>query len=109
MGRLIQGRSRAAGPRVVAIAIVRDLYSGRAMAKIMSFVMTVFIVFPAVAPLMGAAIIAVAGWRAIFLAFVAFSAISVSWLLIPPAPRRIRPRRAVRCAWPPSRRPWSRC
>ena len=93
VGRLIQGLG-AAGPRVVAIAIVRDLYSGRAMAKIMSFVMTVFIVFPAVAPLMGAAIIAVAGWRAIFLAFVVFSVVSVTWLVArqpethPPEARR---------------------
>ena len=92
-GRVVQGLG-AAGPRVVAIAIVRDLHAGRGMAKIMSFVMTVFILFPAVAPLMGAAIIAVADWRAIFLAFVLFSVLSVSWLMIrqpethPPARRR---------------------
>ena len=93
IGRVVQGLG-AAGPRVVAIAIVRDLYSGRAMAKIMSFVMAVFIVFPAVAPLIGAGIIAVSGWRAIFAAFVVFSLVSVTWLTLrqpetlPPERRR---------------------
>jgi DHA1 family bicyclomycin/chloramphenicol resistance-like MFS transporter len=84
----------AAGPRVVCIAIVRDLYAGRAMAKIMSFVMTVFTLVPAAAPLLGAAIIALAGWRSIFAAFVLFSLFTASWLVIrqpethPPGARR---------------------
>ena len=47
-----------AAPRIVTMAIVRDLYSGRVMARIFSFAMTVFTVFPAVAPLIGAGIIA---------------------------------------------------
>ncbi len=100
VGRVIQGLG-AAGPRVVAIAIVRDLYAGRAMATIMSFVMTVFTLAPAAAPLLGAAVIAAAGWRAIFAMFLVFSVVSVSWLTIrqpetlPPGPRR-RPLRAGR-------------
>jgi DHA1 family bicyclomycin/chloramphenicol resistance-like MFS transporter len=97
IGRAIQGVG-AAGPRVVALAIVRDLHAGRTMARIMSLVMTVFILFPAVAPLIGAGIIALAGWRAIFAAFVLFSLVSVGWLLLrlpetlPPEARRpVRP------------------
>ena len=93
IGRAVQGMG-AAGPRVVAIAIVRDLYAGRGMAKIMSFVMTVFTLAPAAAPLLGSFVIAFAGWRAIFAMFVAFSVVSVGWLMLrqgethPPAARR---------------------
>ncbi len=77
--RVLQGLG-AAGPRVVALAIVRDLYDGRRMAQLMSFVMMVFTVVPALAPSLGAAIIAVTGWRGIFGAFAVFSALSVLWL-----------------------------
>jgi len=70
--RLLQGLG-AAGPRVVALATVRDLYAGRDMARIMSFVMIVFMVVPAVAPSIGALIIAGFGWRSVFAAFILFS------------------------------------
>ncbi len=79
--RIIQGLG-AAGPRVVSMALIRDLYSGREMARIVSFAMLVFTVFPAVAPLIGEGIITLFNWRAIFLAFLLFSLISVSWLTI---------------------------
>lgn len=77
--RMLQGLG-AAGPRVASLAIVRDLYSGRQMAQVMSFAMIVFALVPAAAPLMGSWIIAAFGWRAIFLAFMVFSAIVVGWL-----------------------------
>jgi DHA1 family bicyclomycin/chloramphenicol resistance-like MFS transporter len=79
--RVLQGLG-AAGPRVVATAIIRDLYSGRQMAQIVSFAMLIFTIFPAVAPMIGAAIIWGFGWRAIFLAFLIFSVISVGWLML---------------------------
>lgn len=91
--RVVQGLG-AAAPRVVALAIMRDLYSGRIMARMMSIAMLIFAIFPAFAPLMGAGIIALAGWRSIFLAFVVFSLISVTWMYIrlpeplPPSARR---------------------
>ena len=91
--RAIQGLG-AAGPRIASMALVRDLYSGRQMARIMSFAMLVFMIFPAVAPMIGAGIIALAGWRSIFLAFVLFSAVSIGWIgirqpeTLPPAKRR---------------------
>ncbi|WP_071675191.1 multidrug effflux MFS transporter [Nioella nitratireducens] len=77
--RVLQGLG-AAGPRIASMAMVRDLYSGRQMARIVSFAMLVFMIFPAIAPLIGAGIIHLFGWRAIFLAFVLFSAISIGWL-----------------------------
>lgn len=77
--RIVQGIG-AAAPRTVSIAMIRDLFSGREMAKIMSFVMMIFTVIPAVAPLMGQGIIAIADWHAIFLAYIAFSAVIMLWL-----------------------------
>ncbi|MBF9047298.1 Bcr/CflA family efflux MFS transporter [Rhodobacterales bacterium LSUCC0031] len=77
--RVLQGLG-AAGPRVVSLAMARDLFSGRAMAQIVSYAMLVFTIFPAIAPLIGAWIILGFGWRAIFLAFLVFSFISVAWL-----------------------------
>lgn len=70
----------AAGPRVVAVAIVRDLYSGREMARMMSIAMMIFTLVPAFAPLLGAGIVAFAGWRAIFVAFALFAIIIVVWM-----------------------------
>lgn len=81
IARVIQGLG-AAGPRVVAMALVRDLYSGRDMARIMSFVMVVFSVVPALAPTIGHYIIVAFGWRAIFAAFVLFSTMTVIWLVM---------------------------
>lgn len=69
----------AAGPRVVAIAVVRDLYAGREMAKVMSIAMMIFTLVPAFAPMLGVGIIAVAGWRAIFIAFALFLIAVVIW------------------------------
>lgn len=77
--RLVQGIG-AAGPRVVCIAIVRDLFSGREMAKILSIVMMIFTLVPAFAPALGVVIMDLTGWRGIFGAFVTFSAISAIWL-----------------------------
>lgn len=77
--RLLQGLG-AAGPRVVSLAMVRDLYSGRHMARINSFAMMIFTLVPALAPLAGQGIIALIGWRGIFLAFLVFAVVATSWL-----------------------------
>jgi DHA1 family bicyclomycin/chloramphenicol resistance-like MFS transporter len=79
--RVLQGLG-AAGPRVVSLAMVRDLHAGRQMAQIVSFAMMIFTLVPAMAPLLGSGIIAAFGWRAIFLAFMVFSALAVLWLLV---------------------------
>ena len=42
LGRVLQGMG-ASGPRTVSVSMVRDLYSGRAMARIMSISMSIFI------------------------------------------------------------------
>ncbi|MGB5557498.1 MAG: multidrug effflux MFS transporter [Paracoccaceae bacterium] len=77
--RVLQGLG-AASPRIVPMAMIRDLYEGRRMAQITSFVMTVFMLVPAVAPAIGALIIDFAGWRYIFAAFILFAVIGGTWL-----------------------------
>lgn len=77
--RLVQGLG-AAAPRIVGVALVRDLYAGREMARVTSFVMMVFILVPAVAPMIGQAIIGQWGWRAVFLAFIVFGLVAASWI-----------------------------
>jgi DHA1 family bicyclomycin/chloramphenicol resistance-like MFS transporter len=95
--RLVQGLG-AAGPRVVSLAMVRDLYKGRDMARVVSFAMMIFTLVPAIAPLLGSGIIASFGWRSIFLAFILFSVISMLWMLMRQpetlAPENRRPLRA---------------
>jgi MFS transporter, DHA1 family, multidrug resistance protein len=63
--RFLQGVANAA-PRVVAIAVVRDVYGGRRMAEVMSFVMMVFIIVPIVAPTVGSGIMLAGSWHLIF-------------------------------------------
>lgn len=93
VARFVQGLG-AAGPRIVGLALVRDLYEGREMARISSFVMMIFIMIPAVAPTLGAGIIAVWDWHGVFVAFILFALIGALWLNIrqaetlPPAARR---------------------
>ncbi len=79
--RLLQGLG-VAGPRIAGVALIRDLYAGRDMARLVSFVMMVFTLVPAVAPLFGAFIIDGFGWRGIFVAFVLFAAISMTWFML---------------------------
>lgn len=81
IARVIQGLG-VAGPRIVTIAIVRDLYRGRQMARIMSYAMLIFTLVPAVAPLVGAGIIASLGWRYIFVACMLFGVLCLAWLMI---------------------------
>ncbi len=92
-GRVIQGMG-AAGPRVVSIAMVRDRQAGAAMARTMSLVMTAFIMVPVLAPVLGQAVLAVTGWRSIFLGFFAIAVWAAVWLTVrqpetlPPERRR---------------------
>jgi len=80
-GRFLQGFGTA-GPRIVSIAIVRDRYEGSSMARVMSFVMTVFILVPIIAPALGQEVLLLSGWRAIFGAFLALALLSLAWFII---------------------------
>lgn len=56
----------AAGPRSLSVAMIRDRYEGDAMARLMSMIMAVFLMVPIIAPGVGAGLIAVLPWRAVF-------------------------------------------
>jgi DHA1 family bicyclomycin/chloramphenicol resistance-like MFS transporter len=80
-GRLLQGLGISA-PRAITLALVRDRYKGRAMARVMSFVTTVFILVPMLAPTLGQAILLFSGWRGIFGSFVLMALITLSWFAL---------------------------
>jgi DHA1 family bicyclomycin/chloramphenicol resistance-like MFS transporter len=80
-GRFLQGAGIAA-PRTVTMALVRDRYEGRAMARVMSFVMTVFILVPMLAPTFGQTMLFLAGWRSIFGFYVLLAVITVLWFAL---------------------------
>ncbi|WP_282168204.1 MFS transporter [Ruegeria atlantica] len=96
VARVFQGIGCAA-PRVVAMAIIRDLYSGREMARIVSIAMMIFTLVPAIAPMLGAGVIALTGWRGIFASFILFSLITIVWMgLRLPEPLSAENRRPLR-------------
>jgi DHA1 family bicyclomycin/chloramphenicol resistance-like MFS transporter len=80
-GRVLQGIG-ASAPRAVTLALVRDQFAGRQMARVMSFVMTVFILVPMLAPTLGQIILQWAGWRAIFGIFLLLAIIALVWFAI---------------------------
>lgn len=91
--RFLMGLGSGA-PRVVVVAVTRDCYSGRQMARVMSLAMTVFMAVPIFAPLIGQAILTVLPWQGIFGFLVLFTlslmAVSIAYLpeTLDPADRR---------------------
>jgi MFS transporter, DHA1 family, multidrug resistance protein len=79
--RLLQGFG-AASPRVVAIAIVRDLFSGRQMARVMSFTMMVFIMIPVLAPSAGQALLNLGDWHTTFYALFVLGLSIAAWAAV---------------------------
>jgi DHA1 family bicyclomycin/chloramphenicol resistance-like MFS transporter len=92
-GRVLQGFG-AAGPRIVTIALIRDQYSGRAMAQVMSVVMAVFILVPALAPALGQLMLYVSHWRGIFAMFIVIAVMAGLWFAIRQPETLPRERRA---------------
>ncbi len=81
IGRGLQGVG-ISSPRAVSLALVRDQFEGRRMARIMSFVSTVFILIPMIAPSIGQAIVSLAGWRSIFGFFILFAILTIFWFAL---------------------------
>lgn len=63
--RALQGAG-AAAMRIITISIIRDIYSGRKMAEIMSVIMMIFMIVPVIAPASGNLILFFGTWRTIF-------------------------------------------
>lgn len=78
LGRFLQGFGLA-GPRVVCMALIRDLFKGNEMARIMSFIMVVFILTPTIAPAFGQAMLYFWSWRSIFTSFLVLGIIVLIW------------------------------
>ncbi|HEX6611667.1 MAG TPA: MFS transporter, partial [Hyphomicrobiaceae bacterium] len=76
--RAVQGFGGAAA-RVISVAIVRDMFAGRQMARVMSTVMTVFIAVPVFAPSVGQALAHIGNWRWNFYVLLAAGLIGMVW------------------------------
>ena len=100
--RVLQGLG-AAGPRIISNAIARDRFQGRQMAQVMSIVMMIFVLVPAIAPLLGAFIIDWSGWRGIFLACMGFGLFHAVWMALR-LPETLPPSNAAPCACHPCMR-----
>ena len=78
-GRILQGIGLSA-PRTLSIAMIRDRFEGNYMAKIMSFVVSIFILVPIVAPTLGKFMLDNYGWKSIFYSQLIFGALILIWL-----------------------------
>jgi MFS transporter, DHA1 family, multidrug resistance protein len=78
--RLLHGL--AAASVVVTRSVIRDLYSGRVMARVLSLTFVVFLMVPIMAPSLGQLILLLAPWRFVFIVFAAFATIIAVWALL---------------------------
>lgn len=77
-GRILQGVGLSA-MRTVAIAMVRDLFDGDYMAKILSIVVMTFILVPVIAPTLGQWLMDLFNWQSIFIFNLLFSILILFW------------------------------
>jgi DHA1 family bicyclomycin/chloramphenicol resistance-like MFS transporter len=78
LARVLQGLGTSA-TRVIATSIVRDCYTGRRMASVMSLATMVFIAVPVIAPSFGEALMLWTGWRGIFAVLMVYGALALVW------------------------------
>ncbi len=78
--RFIHGLSAASV--VVTRSVIRDLYAGRHMARVMSLTFMVFLTVPILAPSLGQFILWLAPWRYIFLVCGIFAAFVCAWVFL---------------------------
>ncbi|HEV7323067.1 MAG TPA: multidrug effflux MFS transporter [Ensifer sp.] len=98
LGRFLQGVG-VSGPKIATRAMIRDQFEGDQMARVMSFMFTLFILVPMLAPGLAQGIIAIGGWRSVFAVYLVVAALLGLWLVMRqpetlPVERRIpfRPR-----------------
>ena len=80
ISRFFQGLG-AGATVVVSRAIARDLYSGSQLARVMSFVTTIFILVPVVAPGIGQLVISQLSWEFIPILTVIFCLALALWII----------------------------
>ncbi|MGH6806409.1 MAG: MFS transporter [Ensifer adhaerens] len=92
LGRFLQGVG-VSGPKIATRAMIRDQFEGDAMARVMSFMFTLFILVPMLAPALAQGIIAIGGWRSVFAVYLGVAGLLGLWLVmrqpetLPPARR----------------------
>lgn len=101
-GRFLQGCGIAA-MRILSITIVRDRFAGREMAKIMSMVMSIFILVPCLAPMVGQLTLSVSHWRTIYVLLVLAGILVLGWFWLRQSetlnPEKRRPFNVVSLYW----------
>lgn len=80
-GRSLQGIG-ASAPRIIGMAIIRDSSAGRGMARVMSYIMMVFLITPILAPSIGQLLLQFGSWRFLFVILLLASAINIGWLFL---------------------------
>jgi DHA1 family bicyclomycin/chloramphenicol resistance-like MFS transporter len=87
--RVLQGLSAGAGV-VVGRAIIRDLYDDAAAARLLSLVMMIFSIGPAIAPVLGGLVVKHADWRTIFLGLLGYTVL-LAWICHKRLPETLPP------------------
>lgn len=77
-GRILQGIGLAS-PRTLSIAMIRDSYEGDYMAKVMSFIVMIFILVPIIAPTLGQYLMLTYNWQTIFNVQLGLGILVVFW------------------------------
>jgi DHA1 family bicyclomycin/chloramphenicol resistance-like MFS transporter len=95
----------AAAPRIVSRAILRDRFSGDALARALAIVVSIFLIAPTLAPLIGQAVLSLGSWRYTFAVGPVFAILVLLWssrleeTLDPQDRRSIAPRRIASAIW----------
>ncbi len=76
--RVLQGLM-SASTRVLAVAIVRDRFAGRQMARTLSVAQMIFFLVPILAPGLGQLLLGIGPWRFIFYALAGFAGFVLVW------------------------------
>lgn len=100
LARVLQGFGGAAA-RTIGTAIVRDVFSGREMARTMSFVMMVFIIVPILAPTAGQGLLQIGTWRWSFAVLLGAGLVAMLWVAL--RLQETRPRTGTAASAPPLR------
>jgi DHA1 family bicyclomycin/chloramphenicol resistance-like MFS transporter len=80
LGRFLQGVG-VSGPKIATRAMIRDQFEGDAMARVLSFMFTLFILVPMLAPALAQGLIVLAGWRSVFAAYLVIAGLLGLWLV----------------------------
>lgn len=78
IGRFFWGLG-AAGPRIVSQALLRDRFRGDALARAMAIIVTVFLIVPTLAPVLGQALLQFGSWRYTFAVGPVFGVVVALW------------------------------